>query len=154
MPASFLSTPLSFYSIPVVWLTAFFPVVLKTSTINKVKGFNNVQPRGNVARVSSDAKIPPEIAQRIERMEGAHFNGNENFPIWIAAVLAGNFAGLDNHTMNVIAIAYICGRVLYNYVYINQKTRFQSVLRTLVFFSTLSLPMYLLVSAANKLRKQ
>ncbi|KAJ6459664.1 hypothetical protein C8R45DRAFT_1221371 [Mycena sanguinolenta] len=149
-----LSTPLSFYSIPVVWLTAFFPVVLKTSTIAKVKGFNNVQPRGNVALVSSDTKIPPEIAQRIERMEGAHFNGNENFPIWIAAVLTGNFAGLDNHTMNVISISYICGRVLYNYVYINQKTRLQSVLRTLVFFATLSLPMYLIIAAGNKLREQ
>ncbi|KAF8152827.1 hypothetical protein K438DRAFT_1987693 [Mycena galopus ATCC 62051] len=88
MPSTPLSNPLSLYSIPAVWLTAFFPVILKTAAITKLKGFNNVQPRGNTGRVSSDSKIPPEAAQRIERMEGAHFNGNENFPLWAAAVTA------------------------------------------------------------------
>ncbi|KAJ7660867.1 hypothetical protein DFH06DRAFT_1193477 [Mycena polygramma] len=154
MSTAFLSNSLSFYSIPLVWLTAFVPVTLKSVAIHKVKGYNNVQPRQNTGRVAGDAKIPPAIAGRIERMEGAHLNGNENFPIWVAAVLAGNFAGLDNRTMNLVSIAYICGRVLYNYIYINQKTRAQSILRTLVFFGSLSLPMYLLVSAANKLAKQ
>ncbi|KAJ7857174.1 hypothetical protein B0H13DRAFT_2672802 [Mycena leptocephala] len=129
MAPEFFHNTLSLYSIPAVWLTAFIPVMLKTSTIQKVKGFNNVQPRSNTARVTGDTKIPPDIAGRIERMEGAHFNGNENFPIWVAAVLAGNFAGLDNYTMNVVSIAYICGRMLYNYIYINQSTRAQSSLR-------------------------
>ncbi|KAF7340421.1 hypothetical protein MVEN_01962000 [Mycena venus] len=152
--SAFLYTPLSLYSIPAVWLTAFVPVMLKSAAINKLKGFNNVQPRGNTARVSGDSKIPPAIAQRIERMEGAHFNGNENFPIWVAAVLAGKFAGLDNYTMNVVSLSYVFGRTLYNYIYINQTTRFQSALRSLVFFGSLSLPMYLLFSAANKLAKQ
>ncbi|KAJ6569147.1 hypothetical protein B0H19DRAFT_691173 [Mycena capillaripes] len=154
MSATFLSNPLSFYSIPVVWLTAFVPVTLKSAAIHKVKGFNNVQPRQNVGRVAADDKIPPAIARRIERMEGAHLNGNENFPIWVAAVLAGNFAGLDNYTMNVVSIAYIFGRVLYNYVYINQERRAQGTIRTIVWFSSLSLPMYLLFSAANKVAKQ
>ncbi len=34
---------------------------------------HSVQPRSNTGRVSSDAKISPEISGRIERMEGAHF---------------------------------------------------------------------------------
>ncbi|KAJ7323608.1 hypothetical protein DFH08DRAFT_787877 [Mycena albidolilacea] len=87
-------------------------------------------------------------------MEGAHLNGMENFPLWAAVVLAGNFSGLDNYTLNVVAISYVFGRGLYNYVYINQETRAQSAMRSLVFFSILSLPLYLLISAANKLAKQ
>ncbi|KAJ7111278.1 hypothetical protein C8R44DRAFT_799241 [Mycena epipterygia] len=154
MPAGALSNALSFYSIPAVWLTAFIPVMMKSVAIHKVKGYNNVQPRGNTSRVSGDKAVAPAISGRIERMEGAHLNGNENFPIWVAAVLAGNFAGLDNYTMNVVSICYFCGRVLYNYIYITQETRLQSGLRTLVFFGTLSLPLYLLFSAADKLAKQ
>ncbi|KAJ7019494.1 hypothetical protein C8F04DRAFT_1147371 [Mycena alexandri] len=153
MSPFFEKAALSFYSIPAVWLTAFVPVMLKSVAINKVKGFNNVQPRTNVGRVAADAKIPPAVAARIERMEGAHMNGNENFPLWAAAVLAGNFAGLDNRTMNIISIVYFCGRVLYNYVYITQETRRQSSIRTTIFFSNLCLPLYLLIAAATKLAR-
>ncbi|KAJ7474119.1 hypothetical protein FB451DRAFT_1247918 [Mycena latifolia] len=151
---SLLSSALSLYSIPAVWVTAFVPVMLKSAAITKVKGYNNVQPRGNTSRVTADKAIPEAVSARIERMEGAHLNGNENLPIWFAAVLAANFAGLDNYTLNVVSIAYVCGRVLYNYIYINQKTRAQSIMRTIVFFSTLSLPMYLLFASANKIAKQ
>ncbi|KAJ7152397.1 hypothetical protein C8R46DRAFT_1121197 [Mycena filopes] len=150
----FLSTPLSFYSIPAVWLTAFVPVMLKSRAINKVKPYNNVQPRANVSRVAGDAKIPPAVAARIERMEGAHMNGNENFPLWVAAVLAGNVAGLDTGVLNILSIVYFCGRVLYNYVYITQETRKQSLVRTGVFFGNLCLPLYILFAAATKLAKK
>ncbi|KAJ7669063.1 hypothetical protein B0H17DRAFT_208744 [Mycena rosella] len=149
-----LSSALSLYSIPAVWATAFVPVMLKSITIARTKGFDNVRPRGNTSRVAADKAVPAAISARIERMEGAHMNGNENFPIWVAAVLAGNFAGLDNYTLNVISISYFCGRVLYDYIYINQATRMQSALRSLVFFSSLSLPMYLLFASAAKVANQ
>ncbi|KAJ7088374.1 hypothetical protein B0H15DRAFT_289361 [Mycena belliarum] len=149
-----LSSPLSLYSIPAVWATAFIPVMLKSAAINKLKGYNNVQPRGNTSRVATDKAIPAAASARIERMEGAHMNGNENFPIWVAAVLAGNFAGLDNRTLNSVSIAYVCGRTLYDYIYINQTTRLQSLARSLVFFGTLSLPLYLLFAAAGKVAGQ
>ncbi|KAJ7259820.1 hypothetical protein C8J57DRAFT_1184994 [Mycena rebaudengoi] len=142
---------LSLYSIPAVWLTAFFPVMMKTATIATVRGFNNVQPRRNTVRVYQDKNVTPEILARIERMEGAHLNGNENLPIWIAAILAGNFAGLDNKILNQASLAYFVGRVLYNFIYINQKTRAQSSIRSLVYAGTLSIPMYLLFKAASKI---
>lgn len=31
--------------------------------------------------------IAPDLAARIQRMEGAHLNGNEAFPLWVAAVV-------------------------------------------------------------------
>ncbi|KAF7312890.1 hypothetical protein MKEN_00973400 [Mycena kentingensis (nom. inval.)] len=140
---------LSFFSIPAVWVTAFVPVILKSYTIVKVKGFNNVQPRGNVARVKEDKSIPVDVAARIERMEGAHMNGNEAFPLWAAAVLAANYAGLPNHTVNSIAIAYFFARVFYNIIYITSSTRAMGSLRSLTWFSSLALPMYLLFASAS-----
>ncbi|KAK7008041.1 hypothetical protein R3P38DRAFT_2792137 [Favolaschia claudopus] len=172
MTSALLSSPLSLYSIPVVWLTAYVPVALKGRAVMQDSGrrdwqskdvqqvgglrfvLGSVQPRSNVGRVAGDDKIPRDVAARIERMEGAHLNGLENFPIWAIAVLAGNFAGLDNYTMNIASITYILGRSLYNYIYINQKTRVQSSMRTLVWASSLMFPMYLLVAAANKVSKQ
>ncbi|KAJ6560008.1 hypothetical protein B0H19DRAFT_1069716 [Mycena capillaripes] len=132
MSSTFLSSPLSLYSIPAVWLTAFSPVLLRTRAISQVKNYNNVQPRRNTSSVVLDKNIPPALAARIERMEGAHWNGNENFPLWIAAILAGNMVGLDDYTLNVASIAYelsVAGRVLYNYIYITQETEAQSYLR-------------------------
>ncbi|KAJ7452121.1 hypothetical protein B0H11DRAFT_2246077 [Mycena galericulata] len=120
-----LSTPLSLYSIPAVWLTAFLPTIL----IEQVKGYNNLAPRQSTGRVAADKNLPSEVAARILRMDGAHLNGYENFPIWIAAVLAGNMAGLDNYTLNVVSLMYIGGRITYNYIYFNQATEFQSWVR-------------------------
>ncbi|KAJ7751915.1 hypothetical protein DFH07DRAFT_887277 [Mycena maculata] len=154
MPSSLATNALSLYSIPAVWATAFVPVMLRSAAIVKVKGYNNVQPRGNVGRVLGDKAVPPAIVAHIERMEGAHLNGNENFPLWAVAVLAGNFAGLDNYTMNVVSITYVCGRILYNFIYINQTTRLHGSLRTLTYFSCLSLPLYLLFAAARKIASQ
>ncbi|KAJ7146108.1 hypothetical protein C8R44DRAFT_863915 [Mycena epipterygia] len=149
MPVT-LSTPLSLYSIPAVWLTAFLPVTLKTMLIEKVKGYNNLEPRPTTSKIAADKGIPPAVAARILRMEGAHLNGYENFPIWIAAVLAGNMAGLDNYTLNVASLLYIGGRTVYNIIYFNQSTDFQSYLRTGVYFTTL-LPMYLIFKSAAKI---
>ncbi|KAJ6463454.1 hypothetical protein C8R45DRAFT_1025802 [Mycena sanguinolenta] len=146
-----LSSPLSLYSIPAVWLTAFLPVTMKTILIHKTRGYNNVEPRQSTSRIATDKGIPPAIAARILRMEGAHLNGYENLPIWIAAVLAGNIAHLDNYTLNVVSLLYIGGRITYNYIYFNQATEFQSFLRTGVYFGTLSLPMYLIFKAAAKI---
>ncbi|KAJ6554569.1 hypothetical protein B0H19DRAFT_150669 [Mycena capillaripes] len=152
MPVS-LSSPLSMYSIPAVWLTAFLPFTMKTILIQRTRGYNdlNLAPRQSTSRVVSDKAISPAVAARILRMEGAHLNGYENLPIWIAAVLAGNIARLDNYTLNVASLLYIGGRITYNYIYFNQATEFQSWVRTAVYFGTLSLPMYLIFKSAEKI---
>ncbi|KAF8192640.1 hypothetical protein K438DRAFT_853076 [Mycena galopus ATCC 62051] len=149
--SAMLSSPLSMYSIPAVWLTAFLPATMKIILIQKTRGYPNLAPRQATSQVTTDKGIPPAVAARILRMEGAHLNGYENFPIWIAAVLAGNIARLDNYTLNVVSLLYIGGRITYNYIYFNQATEFQSWLRTGVYFGTLSLPMYVLFKAAAKI---
>ncbi|KAK7055432.1 hypothetical protein R3P38DRAFT_2760638 [Favolaschia claudopus] len=128
MPVT-LASPLSLYSIPAIWLTAFLPGTFKTLLIQQTRGYNNMEPRQSTSRIAADKVLPANVAARILRMEGAHLNGYENLPIWIAAVLAGNIARLDNYTLNVASLLYIGGRITYNYIYFNQATEFQSWVR-------------------------
>ncbi|KAF8814704.1 hypothetical protein BYT27DRAFT_7205670 [Phlegmacium glaucopus] len=145
-----MESPLSLYSIPVVWFTAFYPATWKFLTIDKAIGYNNVQPRLNITKVANNKNISPDLAARIQRMEGAHLNGNEAFPLWVAAVLAGNYAGLESRWLNTMSASYVVLRLLFNHVYINHEKPSTSWLRTLVFFAGLSIPMTILVKAAAK----
>ncbi|KAH7928568.1 hypothetical protein BV22DRAFT_1030507 [Leucogyrophana mollusca] len=142
---------LSLFSIPAVWFVSFFPASLKTVVIGYTIGFDNVDPRSNVQRIA-DSKTSPEVIATVKRMEAAHQNGIETLPLWIAAVLAGNFAGLDKRTLNVAAVAFVSLRVLYTYTYITQKTLTRSILRSTLYFAGISIPLQLLVKAANKVR--
>ncbi|KAL5523224.1 hypothetical protein ACEPAF_1491 [Sanghuangporus sanghuang] len=151
-----LNTPLSLYSIPVVWYTSFYPMNVKFALIQKTMGYNKIvslQPRANTKRIMEDPSVPRDVAERVERLEGAHLNGNEILPLWIGAVLAGNMAGISNKTLNIASAGFIATRMLYNYVYINQSTVRASWTRSALFFTSLGFPMYLLVKAGNLVRK-
>ncbi|KAF8069083.1 hypothetical protein FPV67DRAFT_1669114 [Lyophyllum atratum] len=146
-----LSSPLSLFSIPVVWFVGFYPVALKSSLIRRTAGFDNVEPRANVARLAQK-KVSPEIAGRAARLEAAHMNGNEIYPLWGIAVLAANYAKMDNQTLNILSLSFIGLRVLYNFIYANQKNQFHGSIRTLVWMAGTSLPLYILIKAANAVR--
>jgi len=147
-----LSTPLSLYSIPVVWYVGIWPVRRRVGLINRTIGFDNKQPRGNLDRLSDLQALYPEQTKAAERMEGAHKNGTEILPLWIGAVLAANQVGLDDYLLNIASVAFIGIRILYNYVYINQKTDKQATLRSAIWIASLSIPMTLIVKSANKIR--
>ncbi|KZT24838.1 hypothetical protein NEOLEDRAFT_1178919 [Neolentinus lepideus HHB14362 ss-1] len=148
-----LSTPLAIYSIPVVWLTTFYPMKMKVRLMDQTIGYNKVQPRANTQKIGKDAGTSPEVANRVARMEGAHLNGNEILPLWIGAVALGNHARLSNKAVNIASIAFITLRVLYNYVYINGTTTNQAHLRTLIWLSSVAVPMTLIIQSANTVRQ-
>jgi len=145
------ASPLSILSIPAMWLTSYYPAFLKGFVMRKVGEFNNVQPRGNVALFAEREDASPELAARFARMEGAHLNGLENLPFFGLAVLAGNYAGIDNYTLNIVSSLYILTRILYNYVYISHTTERGSTLRTLVWLISLGFPFYLFFKAVQLL---
>lgn len=149
-----LTSPLSLYSIPVVWYTTFYPNFLKFKLIDNTIGYNNVQPRSNLTRAVENKGIPPKIAAKLQRMEGAHLNGNEAFPLWTSAIIVANLAGLDNAFLNKVSLAYIITRVLFNQVYINHESSSASWMRTAIFFVSVSMPMTLLIKGANKISGQ
>ncbi|PPQ72875.1 hypothetical protein CVT24_001549 [Panaeolus cyanescens] len=142
-----LASPLSLYSIPVVWFTSFYPATWKFLSIDRTIGYDNVQPRSNV----TNPRLSPEYAKRLERMVGAHNNGNENAPLWYAAIIVGNYAGLDNKWLNTMAAYYVVTRVLYNQVYINHNGIANGWLRTGLYFFGLSLPLRILIKAGQKI---
>ncbi|KAJ3574433.1 hypothetical protein NP233_g1759 [Leucocoprinus birnbaumii] len=148
------ASSLSLYSIPVVWFTALYPNLLKFRLIDRSIGYNNVQPRSNVAHATEHQNIPPQVAAKIQRMEGAHLNGNEAFPLWTSAIIVANIANLDHGFINTVALAYIATRILFNQVYINHESSSASWIRTAIFFVSVSMPMTLLVKGANKIASQ
>ncbi|TFK48895.1 hypothetical protein OE88DRAFT_434515 [Heliocybe sulcata] len=152
MPVT-LSTPLAIYSIPVVWLTTFYPMTLKRGLIGRTIGYNNMQPRSNTQRMAKDAAVSPEVADRIERMEGAHSNGNEILPLWIGAIALSNHARLLSRNVNIAAITFIGLRVLYNYLYINGTTTTMASMRSAAWMTSVAVPMFLIIQSANMVRQ-
>ncbi|KAL0956789.1 hypothetical protein HGRIS_002908 [Hohenbuehelia grisea] len=149
-----LSSPLSLYSIPIVWILAYHPQVIKGNLIKKTIGYDNVNARTNVKRVADSDKVSREVVARVQRAEGAHLNGLEALPMWGLGILAGNFAGLDHWTLNVVSLAFILTRFTYNQVYINYNTLGKGFFRSLVWAAGSLMPLYLVVKAANKLAAQ
>ncbi|KLO19331.1 hypothetical protein SCHPADRAFT_935405 [Schizopora paradoxa] len=149
-----LDSPLSLYSIPVVWFTTFYPMNMKFRLITKHMGYNNCQPRANTKKILESGSVPKDIAARAERLEGAHLNGNEILPMWIGAVLAGNLVGLPNSTLNTASAVFIALRICYNTIYINHTTAGLSNLRTVVWLASMGVPITLFVKAANLLHSK
>ncbi|KDQ54405.1 hypothetical protein JAAARDRAFT_196743 [Jaapia argillacea MUCL 33604] len=141
-----LASPLSLYSILGVLLTGFYPIVRRTVLLKSKTGFNNVQPRGNVHRLREKY---PDIAAQAERMEGANANGNEILSLWVGAILAANYAGLPNETLNLFSLAFIAMRMLYNYIYMKQTTQAQGDLRGAVWTVGTIIPAVLIVKSGN-----
>ncbi|PPQ72698.1 hypothetical protein CVT26_002915 [Gymnopilus dilepis] len=149
--ASF-NKPLYLYSLPVIWFASFYPNTLKFLKIDNTLGYNNVQPRSNNAKNLRD-KLPAETVAQLERMEGAHNNGNEAMPLWFAAVFAGHVAGLDNQWMNSMALTYVATRFIYNTIYLHFNNIWGGWLRSSFYFFGLSYPLRILFKAAAKLNQ-
>ncbi|KIJ91426.1 hypothetical protein K443DRAFT_686054 [Laccaria amethystina LaAM-08-1] len=148
-----LSSPLSFYSIPAMWLLAYIPGFAKSLTISRLFAFNNVAPRQNLDRLARK-DIKPEMLAKLKRMEGAHANGLENFPVWTAAVVVGNLAGMEARTLNVASGLYIFLRAIYNYIYITQKTERQAGIRSLVWTLSTAIPLFLMIKGAMLIQER
>ncbi|KDQ08628.1 hypothetical protein BOTBODRAFT_37777 [Botryobasidium botryosum FD-172 SS1] len=145
-----LASPLSLYSIPALWLVNFVPYSLKRSVVQQNKGgkYDNVQPRDNVAQLEKKG-VPKEVIDKLIRLEGAHQNGLEVFPLWTAAVLISNFAGVSDTTLNTVSAAFLASRLLYTYLYANQSNEAVAGARSATWGVGIAMNMYL-ISAANK----
>ncbi|KIP07215.1 hypothetical protein PHLGIDRAFT_127762 [Phlebiopsis gigantea 11061_1 CR5-6] len=147
-----LYTPgLALYSIPVVWATAFVPNFIKFLKMSNSIGYKNAMPRSNMASLKESQKVTQEYKDHLAKLNGAHENGMENLSLWIGAVLAGYYAGLPHETLNKFAVGYVGLRILYNIVYVKQRTEAQANIRSAVFFTALGLPLTLLIKSGNKL---
>lgn len=47
----------------------------------------SVDPRSNTQRLASQQTTSGDLAARVRRLEGAHLNGMETFPLWCTAIV-------------------------------------------------------------------
>ncbi|KAJ4374295.1 hypothetical protein N0V83_003036 [Neocucurbitaria cava] len=126
--------------------------VIKKANNNK---WNNHNPRSTETDERYRKGVPAEVYAKYERAEAAHKNGLgkeprlQNAPFFVGAVLAGNYAGLNSSTLNLITGAYLGLRVLYNVLYINTTTQKASYLRTFTWLSSTILLIGTYIKAGN-----
>ncbi|KAI0403461.1 hypothetical protein F4802DRAFT_290485 [Xylaria palmicola] len=125
---------ISYFTIPVVLFTALWPRSYSAFKGPGQKYFDPTNPRTFASRLEK-SDLDKETVARILRAESASSNGFENLPLFAAAVVAGNSAGLGAGTMNALSLAYVASRVVYNWVYIFLGSNRQLAgLRTPVWF--------------------
>ncbi|MCJ1351755.1 MAG: hypothetical protein MMC33_001739 [Icmadophila ericetorum] len=145
----------SVYSIPIFFLLSLLPHSYAIYIINSHtsgKGFDNTSPRSTSSLTHLQKTLPPKAFKQYERAEGAHKNGFENLPIFMAAVTLGNMAGLGAGVMNVVAGGGVGLRLVYNYLYLYTEDRKKSFLRTGVYLIHVALMMGTIIAAGNRIR--
>ncbi|ORY92813.1 hypothetical protein BCR35DRAFT_298367 [Leucosporidium creatinivorum] len=143
MPLDLSKDNISLYTIPVAYLLAYVPHLYTEVSFFRTFGrWHNVSPRGNVERAAS--KLTAAQLATFKRAAGAHTNGLEAFPLFGAAVLAGNWAQLSSAVLNKWSIIYLLLRALYNPVYIGGSTERLAAFRSLIWFASQGVSLYLL----------
>jgi uncharacterized MAPEG superfamily protein len=125
---------LSFFAIPVYWILTLLPHNYAIAIMKKANNgrWNNSNPRSSKWDSTLRESTPAEIYGRYERAEAAHKNGMENLPIFVGAILAGNITNLTAFTLNTFAVAYLCLRVAYTFVYVSVSSHRYSFARTAI----------------------
>jgi uncharacterized MAPEG superfamily protein len=125
----------------------FVPHLLKASAVinnNKHSGkgvaYDLRNPRQSV-QLSIDST--PE-GQFVARLQGAHQNGLEVFPIFAFSVLAAAITGVPRQTQNIAATLHVLFRALYIVVYANNTTLRLAMLRSVLWFGQIGTCGYLI----------
>ncbi|PLN80382.1 hypothetical protein BDW42DRAFT_113861 [Aspergillus taichungensis] len=95
---------------------------------------HNSAPREDLAKYGEAAvqsgKISRRTLNRLKRQEAAHANGVEGFPLFVAAMLLGIFAGLPAETINGVGAWYSVSRVLFTISYTLTESEGMSFFRS------------------------
>ncbi len=81
------------------------------------KGFDNAKPREYMAQLEGARK----------RASWAVQNGYETYPLFVAAVLLAERAGVMQSTVNLLAIGFVVCRLLYGALYMLDKATLRSL---------------------------
>tara|TARA_B100000029_G_C17495337_1_gene930622 strand:- start:157 stop:495 length:339 start_codon:yes stop_codon:yes gene_type:complete len=107
----------------------FIPVYLAgVSKSSKVK-YNNESPRDHISILSGKGK----------NAHSAEQNCYESFPAFFAAVIAAQWMGNDQATIDVLAIVFVLSRILHATFYLTNKGTLRSIAWLIGFASTIAL---------------
>lgn len=147
----------SIAAIPAYHLLSILPhaaTIIYTSG-GKLGKWDNRNPRSEAMKTGLSKKLTAKQYATYERLEAAHANSMENMPIFIAAVVLGNMAGLHKvegpDGLNWFTAAFLLVRAAYIIVYANNDTQVKSAPRSLLYFIGVGLCWRTLLKAAAKL---
>lgn len=87
---------------------------------------HNVSPREDTAKYGAKAvesgKITQKQLNQLKRVESAHANSVEHYPLFVGAMLWANLASLPTSEINATALVYTLARFAYSAVYILADT--------------------------------
>lgn len=144
----------SIYAIPLYYLITLYPHIYAVGLIKKATNnakWDNTNPRSTKWSTKLASSVPAAVYAKFERGEAAHKNGMENAPLFIAAVLAGNMAGMDVAGLNAFAGLYVLSRLAYTLLYVNTESLSRSYARSLVWVAGTAGCLVQLVRAGNKM---
>ncbi|CAJ2511197.1 Uu.00g068220.m01.CDS01 [Anthostomella pinea] len=108
---------LSYFTVPVALILALLPRVYSGLSGPGSKIFDGTNPR-KFSEQLEKSELDKQLVQRLQRAEAAGANAFEGLPLFAAAVVAGNSAGLPTATLNALSVGYIANRVVYTWYYI------------------------------------
>jgi uncharacterized MAPEG superfamily protein len=131
----------SILAIPIHYLLALLPHAYAIRLVRRALSgrWDNANAQGSAWRQALSAKLPAATLARFERAESAHRNGLENLPLFAAAVLAANGAGVQRATVDAHAAAWLVLRAVYNLLYVNIEGNRASFARTGVWVAGLGI---------------
>lgn len=121
--------------------STYFPMFLRIFVQARLGGeYDNDDPRGQIALLAGKSKL-------FDRLNGAHINGLETFPVFAAAMLAGLYAGVDKTRLSKIGTLWLTLRTAFLAIYLTQNKK-TSGFRSMMFLWSLALSCNLLREAA------
>ncbi|KAI7285758.1 hypothetical protein KC345_g1522 [Hortaea werneckii] len=106
------------------------------------------QPRNNLETWKE--KLPNVLWAQLSRARGAHLNSMEVFPLFAAAILAGNMSKLPPKDLNNAALSFLGARTLYMTLYTIISHDTLAFARTGVYAWSISIPLVLLWKAGKQ----
>ena len=143
----------SIHAFTAFYLLAFVPQFYATAMIYRATNgrFNNVNPRSGSTAETYQKACDKATFSRFERARAAHANAMENLPLFAAAVISANMAGLDIDIVNTVCGIFLGLRVLHTALYIAIEKAALSRARSFTWMCSAGCCLYLLVKSGNVL---
>ncbi|KAF2766640.1 hypothetical protein EJ03DRAFT_174756 [Teratosphaeria nubilosa] len=140
IPTPSSTSNFSLQSIPLAFGLSFAPHLYYTSGLMLAsKGKMSIaQPRSNLETWKS--KLSPNVWSHLARARGAHLNSMEVFPLFAAAMVAGNVAKLPVEDLNRSAMWFLGTRTLYMALYMGISNDVLAFARTAVYAWSIAIP--------------
>lgn len=145
----------SVLAIPAYFVLAMFPHgwAINVASQGRISTWDNRNPRNTDLKLKLKARLPPETYAKYERLEACHANSMESLPLFTAAVVLGNIAGLKREDLTSFAAYFLAVRVSYMAVYAMHTTQGPTALRTGIWYVGVGLCFKTLIQAAKAMGK-